>query len=228
VRRCARMRGRMWPDIGTVGAGSAAMLLACKSIAAEAAPTMNLFLPLRSGGRCRLRRQDAEANGEAGPQGVPQERHVTRKGRLLLLTLARKAPPSALRARERMPSMACALRAASLFKATVLPLCPPLRRGRKIYSTQLDRQLHLRGKPCSTAEGAMHRTSVRDWARRFVQVRRMETARRRYEHRWPVSELGRCSLEGISPGFEVRCPSSELGPRVGERGAPGFESGTPP
>ena len=39
-----------------------------------------LSLPLRSGGRCRLRRQDAEANGEAGPKGVPQERHVTRMG----------------------------------------------------------------------------------------------------------------------------------------------------
>ena len=33
--------------------------------------------------RCRLRRQDAEANGEAGPKGVPQERHVTRMGALL-------------------------------------------------------------------------------------------------------------------------------------------------
>jgi hypothetical protein len=42
-----------------------------------------LFLPLRSGGRCRLRRQDAEANGEAGPKGVSQERHVTRMGALL-------------------------------------------------------------------------------------------------------------------------------------------------
>ena len=30
------------------------------------------------GRRCRLRRQDAEANGGAGPEGVPQERHVKR------------------------------------------------------------------------------------------------------------------------------------------------------
>jgi hypothetical protein len=48
--------------------------------------------------RCRLRRQDAEANGEAGPKGVPQERHVTREGALLLLIGHGKAPPSALRA----------------------------------------------------------------------------------------------------------------------------------
>ena len=30
-------------------------------------------LPLRSGGRCRLRRQDAVANGKAGPKGATQD-----------------------------------------------------------------------------------------------------------------------------------------------------------
>jgi hypothetical protein len=37
------------------------------------------------GGTRRLRRQDAEANGEAGPKGVPQERHARRMGALLIL-----------------------------------------------------------------------------------------------------------------------------------------------
>ncbi|GAA0246011.1 hypothetical protein GCM10009126_09510 [Rhodanobacter caeni] len=41
------------------------------------------LLPLAGEG-ARLRRQDAEANGEAGPKGVPQERHVRRKRALLI------------------------------------------------------------------------------------------------------------------------------------------------
>jgi hypothetical protein len=36
-------------------------------------PQASLLPP---GEGARLRRQDAEANGEAGPEGVPQERHV--------------------------------------------------------------------------------------------------------------------------------------------------------
>src|SRR6185312_1798312 len=40
---------------------------------------------------------DAEANGEAGPKGVPQERHVRRMGVLLILPSGGKTPlqPSA-------------------------------------------------------------------------------------------------------------------------------------
>ncbi len=40
------------------------------------------------GRRCRLRRQDAEANGGAGPEGVPQERHVKRMREALATALA--------------------------------------------------------------------------------------------------------------------------------------------